>query len=80
MHTYTFLLILHVVAAIAFVIAFISAGVALVSFVFALVGAAAAMAVGMFWTLRLSLARPPTLADGDQQTCADSENGAKGVS
>ena len=46
----------------------------------ALVGAAAAMAVGMFWTLRLSLARPPTLADGDQQTCADSENGAKGVS
>ncbi|CAN5398723.1 lipopolysaccharide biosynthesis protein [soil metagenome] len=46
----------------------------------ALVGAAAAMALGMFWALRRSLANTTTLANGDQQTCADSENGAKGVS
>jgi O-antigen/teichoic acid export membrane protein len=45
----------------------------------ALVGAAAAMALGMFWALRRSLARTPVAKD-DEQTCADSENGAKGLS
>jgi O-antigen/teichoic acid export membrane protein len=45
----------------------------------ALVGAAAAMALGMFWTLRRSLART-TAAKGDEQTCAGGQNGAKGVS
>jgi len=44
-----------------------------------LVGAAAAMALGMFWTLRRSLAATP-LVKGDEQTCAEGQNGAKGVS
>jgi O-antigen/teichoic acid export membrane protein len=45
----------------------------------ALVGAAAAMALGMFWTLRRSLARS-TAAKPDEQTCAEGQNGAKGLS
>jgi O-antigen/teichoic acid export membrane protein len=45
----------------------------------ALVAAAAAMALGMFWALRRSLAQTSTVKD-DEQTCADGENGAKGLS
>lgn len=45
----------------------------------ALVAAAAAMAVGMFWALRQSLANPSVVKD-DEQTCAEGKNGAKGVS
>ena len=41
--------------------------------------AAAAMAVGMFWALRRSLAET-SAAKHDEQTCADRENGAKGLS
>ena len=44
----------------------------------ALVAAAAAMALGMFLTLRRSLGRM-SAAPGDEQTCADDKNGAKGV-
>lgn len=44
----------------------------------ALVAAAAAMALGMFLTLRQSLGRM-SAAPGDEQTCADDKNGAKGV-
>ncbi|KRA59415.1 teichoic acid transporter [Caulobacter sp. Root655] len=45
----------------------------------ALVAAAAAMALGMFWALRRSLAQTSAAKD-DEQTCADRENGAKGLS
>ncbi|MGR4864426.1 lipopolysaccharide biosynthesis protein [Caulobacter sp. LARHSG274] len=45
----------------------------------ALVGAAAAMAAGMFLALRRSLNRM-SVVKGDEQTCVDDKNGAKGVS
>lgn len=45
----------------------------------ALVGVAAALALGMYLALRRSLAAEPS-ASKDEQTCADSENGAKGLS
>ena len=53
----------------------------------ALVGVSAALAIGMYLTLRHALAAESTLAPthaparaNDEQTCADHENGAKGVS
>jgi O-antigen/teichoic acid export membrane protein len=53
----------------------------------ALVGVAAALALGMYWALKRSLRAEPSSAKvaaptppKDEQTCADSENGAKGLS
>ena len=53
----------------------------------ALVGVAAALALGMYWALKRSLraelgptAVPTPKPHKDEQTCADTENGAKGVS
>jgi O-antigen/teichoic acid export membrane protein len=45
----------------------------------ALVGVAAALALGMYWALKRSLAAETGLPK-DEQTCAEGQNGAKGVS
>jgi O-antigen/teichoic acid export membrane protein len=45
----------------------------------ALVCVAAALALGMYWALKRSLTAE-TLAPQDEQTCADGQNGAKGLS
>jgi O-antigen/teichoic acid export membrane protein len=45
----------------------------------ALVGVAAALALGMYWALKRSLAEETARAK-DEQTCAEGQNGAKGLS
>jgi O-antigen/teichoic acid export membrane protein len=45
----------------------------------ALVGVAAALALGMYWALKRSLAAETALSK-DEQTCAEDKNGAKGLS